>query len=179
MPRLTDVRFAMPGALMLAAVLALPAAAQQAGTLQIAAGSGYSGDGGMANALGGPQDSGPAPTAVDGATTVDAAAVAALMDDGRVVLLFDVRDAKAFAKGHLQQAQRLTSRWSRVARKFHVDLEPLGANKAVTIVIYGRNDQDRTAQAAVEQAVREGFVNVLWMRGGFEQWRRTVQASLG
>jgi rhodanese-related sulfurtransferase len=178
MPRLIELRFTVPAALMLAAVFAMPAAAQQSGQSQSGPSS-YSGDGANASALAGLADVGPAPQAIDGATTVDTEALAALLDTGRTVLVFDVRDAKAFAKGHLRGAQHLSSRWSRVVRDYRVDLQPLGQDKAVTIVIYGRNDRDRAAQAAVQQAVREGFHNVLWMRGGVEQWGRTLQASLG
>jgi rhodanese-related sulfurtransferase len=122
---------------------------------------------------------GPTPETVKGATTVSAQEVAEMMGEGRVLLLFDVRDAKAFAKGHLRGAKRLSGRWSRVVKEYRMDLKPLGKDKAATIVIYGKSDQDRTAQVAVEQAVREGFATVLWMRGGFEQWHSAAQLVTG
>jgi rhodanese-related sulfurtransferase len=122
---------------------------------------------------------GPTPEAIKGATTVSAEEVAAMMGEGRVVLVFDVRDAKSFSKGHLKGAERLSGRWNRVVKEYRMDLKPLGEDKSATIVVYGKNDQDRTAQVTVEQAVREGFANVLWMRGGFEQWQSAAQPVTG
>lgn len=105
------------------------------------------------------------PTSLPGAKTVTADEVKGLL--GKALIL-DVRRKAAFQEGHLQGAKSITHAHDKDAKAF--DLSVYGTDKAVTIVIHGHGTDGWSAVDAVNTAVKAGFTNVLWLRGGFKEW---------
>lgn len=105
------------------------------------------------------------PPTLAGAKTVSADEVKPLL--GKALIL-DVRKKATFQEGHLQGAKSITHAHNKDAKAF--DPSVFGADKSATIVIHGHGSDGWSAVDAVNTAVRAGFTNVLWMRGGFKEW---------
>lgn len=105
------------------------------------------------------------PMTLPGAKTVTADEVKGLL--GKAVIL-DVRRKAAFQEGHLQGARSITHAHNKDSKSF--DLSVYGTDKSATIVIHGHGSDGWSAVDAVNTAVKAGFTNVLWLRGGFKEW---------
>lgn len=105
------------------------------------------------------------PPSLPGAKTVSAEDVKPLL--GKALIL-DVRRKATFQEGHLQGAKSITHAHNKDAKSF--DVSVFGSDKSATIVIHGHGSDGWSAVDAVNSAVKAGFTNVLWMRGGFKEW---------
>lgn len=105
------------------------------------------------------------PPTLPGAKTVSADEVKGLL--GKAVIL-DVRRKATFQEGHLQGAKSITHAHNKDSKSF--DVSVFGSDKSVTLVIHGHGSDGWSAVDAVNSAVKAGFTNVLWMRGGFKEW---------
>lgn len=105
------------------------------------------------------------PATLPGAKTVSAEEVKSLL--GKAVIL-DVRRKASFQEGHLQGAKSITHAHNKDAKSF--DLSVFGSDKSATIVVHGHGTDGWSAVDAVNTAVKAGFTNVLWLRGGFKEW---------
>ncbi len=105
------------------------------------------------------------PMTLPGAKTVTADEVKGLL--GKALIL-DVRRKAAFQEGHLQGARSITQAHNKDAKSF--DLSVFGTDKSVTIIVHGHGADGWSAVDAVNTAVKAGFTNVLWLRGGFKEW---------
>jgi rhodanese-related sulfurtransferase len=105
------------------------------------------------------------PPTLPGAKTVSADEVKPLL--GKALIL-DVRRKAAFQEGHLQGAKSITHAHNKDAKSF--DLSVFGGDKSVTIVIHGHGSDGWSAVDAVNTAVKAGYTNVLWLRGGYKEW---------
>ncbi len=105
------------------------------------------------------------PATLPGAKTVSAEEVKSLL--GKAVVL-DVRRKASFQEGHLQGAKSITHAHNKDAKSF--DLSVFGSDKSAMIVVHGHGTDGWSAVDAVNTAVKAGFTNVLWLRGGFQEW---------
>ncbi len=119
----------------------------------------------IAGALPASANTGETPASLPGAKTVTADEVKGLL--GKALIL-DVRRKATFQEGHLQGAKSITHAHNKDAKAF--DPSVFGSDKSVTIVIHGHGSDGWSAVDAVNTAVKAGFTNVLWMRGGFKEW---------
>lgn len=111
---------------------------------------------------------GETPPTISGAKTIAAADAKALIDKGAVVT--DVRKKASYVEGRLPKAKSITS----ARREETKDFDPtvFGADKSAPIVVYGHGTDGWSAVSAVESAVKAGYTNVNWLRGGFAEWTK-------
>jgi rhodanese-related sulfurtransferase len=112
--------------------------------------------------------SGETPPTLDGAKTVSVAEAKALIDKGAAA--FDVRRKAAYVESRLPKAQSITSAQNKDTKEF--DPGAFGGDKNAQIVIYGHGTDGWSSVEAVKSAVKAGFKNVNWMRGGFSEWSK-------
>lgn len=113
-------------------------------------------------------DTGETPPALDGAKTVTAQDVQALIKAGAVT--YDARRKAAFLEGHLPGAQSLAGKVD--SEKKSVDVAAFGTDKAKAIIIHGHGTDGWSAFYAAKGAVAAGFSKVHWMRGGWAEWSK-------
>lgn len=91
---------------------------------------------------------------------------------------FDMRKAISFGKGHVPGAVALPyDQKSEKAENFDAtkdkfDLAQLPSNKADPIVFYSDGPTGWKSYKAAVIAVRNGYTNVMWMRGGTKDWEQ-------
>ncbi len=95
---------------------------------------------------------------------------------GRVILL-DLREPRDFAIGHLPGALSLSyyPRAEALAEilELKIEREWPDADRALPVVFYCYGPECLRSREAGAQAARLGFRNVLWFRGGIQEWRET------
>jgi rhodanese-related sulfurtransferase len=91
------------------------------------------------------------------------------MKSGKGLMILDVRDLQTYCKGHIPGACDL----------FDAEMANLGvdADKNAAIIVYGpgqsqrsENPADRLSGDAIDKLKKEGFNNVMELRGGYEAW---------
>jgi thiosulfate/3-mercaptopyruvate sulfurtransferase len=90
----------------------------------------------------------------------------------RGLILIDLREARDFAIGHLSGARVLP--FLRFPEKLEETIEqdwPSADRAATPLVFYCYGIDCVRSRKAGAQAVRLGFRNVLWFRGGIQEWR--------
>lgn len=94
------------------------------------------------------------------------------------VKFFDMRKAISFGKGHIPGAvalpydQKSEKSEAFDSSKDKVDLSQLPANKADPIVFYSDGSTGWKSYKAAVVAIRNGYTNVMWMRGGTKEWEQ-------
>lgn len=89
---------------------------------------------------------------------------------------FDMRKAVSYGKGHLPGAQPLPyDQKSDKAENFDAamdkfDLSQLPADKSATVVFYSDGPTGWKSYKAAVIAIRNGYTNVSWFRGGTAEW---------
>lgn len=114
---------------------------------------------------------GETPPALKGAKTVSAQAAKAAIEAGAQPL--DVRKKASFVEGRLPKAKAIGAAKDPKTNEFNVSV--FGPKKDAPVIVYGHGTDGWSAVAAVNSAVKAGFTNVLWMRGGYTEW---AQAGL-
>jgi rhodanese-related sulfurtransferase len=115
------------------------------------------------------------PVGVAGATVVNARQVRDLMARGAT--LFDTRIPGEYDDEHIVGAHSLTySETSRKDPEFdpatdHFDLASLPKNKGAPIIFQCNGPECWKSYKATVTAVRAGYSNVYWFRGGYPEWR--------
>lgn len=115
------------------------------------------------------------PTVLNGGKVVS-------VDDAKAMLgkakFYDMRKAISFGKGHVPGAVALPyDQKSEKAENFDpskdkVDLSQLPPNKADPIVFYSDGPTGWKSYKAAVVAIRGGYTNVMWMRGGTLEWEK-------
>jgi len=113
--------------------------------------------------------SGETPPALDGAKTISAPEAKAAIDSGALAL--DVRRKASFVESRLPKAKSIGSAKDPKTNEF--DVAVFGPKKDGPIIIYGHGSDGWSAVAAVNSAVKAGYSNVLWLRGGFVEWTKS------
>ncbi len=85
--------------------------------------------------------------------------VAQAMKEGRVVVV-DIRDARAYAQGHIAGGRHVPA--------LHREIASLPKDKPIVVVCRS----GRRSIGAARLLMREGFSSVYSMRGGMRAWER-------
>lgn len=113
--------------------------------------------------------SGETPPTLEGAKTVSAAEAKAAIDSG--VQPLDVRRKASYVESRLPKAKSIGS--ARDPKTNEFDIGVFGPKKDGPLLIYGHGSDGWSAVAAVNSAVKAGYSNVLWLRGGFVEWTKS------
>jgi rhodanese-related sulfurtransferase len=123
------------------------------------------------------------PRQLPGAKVVDAAAVAELMRAGAVYI--DTRTEAEFKAGHVPQArlvpyvEKSAKDTDYDARLDAFDLGKLPQDKAAPIIFACNGPECWKSYKASHAAVKAGYQQVHWFRGGFPEWRSTARQVAG
>lgn len=115
------------------------------------------------------------PTTLKGGKIIGAAEAKALIDQGKAAI-FDMRRAMNFEKGHLKGAVSLPyDQKSAKAENFDpaldkFDLTRLPATKSTPLIFYSDGPTGWKSYKAAVIAIRNGYTNVNWFRGGSAEW---------
>ncbi len=115
------------------------------------------------------------PSALQGAKLVTADAVKKLLDQG--VAVIDTRVANEFAEGHIKGAksvpykEKSTKAADFDAAQDSFDLSKLPADKAAPVVMYCNAGECWKSYKASVVAMKAGYKNIHWMRGGLPEWK--------
>lgn len=115
------------------------------------------------------------PRALPGATVVDAAAVAKLLQGG--AQLFDTRPESEYKVGHVAGAKLLpygeksAKEADFKAEDDKFELAKLPADKAQALVFACNGAECWKSFKASHAALKAGYSKVFWFRGGFPEWR--------
>lgn len=115
------------------------------------------------------------PAALNGGKIVSVEDAKAMLGKAK---FFDMRKAISFGKGHVPGATALPyDQKSEKSENFDpskdkVDLSQLPSNKADPIVFYSDGPTGWKSYKAAVVAIRGGYTNVMWMRGGMLEWEK-------
>lgn len=115
------------------------------------------------------------PATLAGGSVVNAEQAKAAVDKGAPV--FDVRTANEFAEGHIKGAklvaykEKSAKEASFDASKDEFDLSKLPADKSAPLVLYCNGLDCWKSYKASVVAIKAGYKKVLWLRGGFPEWK--------
>lgn len=113
------------------------------------------------------------PKSLAGGKIVSAAEAKAL---GGKAAFFDMRKAVSYGKGHLPGAQPLPyDQKSDKSEKFDAtldkfDMSQLPTDKSAPVVFYSDGPTGWKSYKAAVIAIRNGYTNVSWFRGGTAEW---------
>jgi rhodanese-related sulfurtransferase len=116
------------------------------------------------------------PPALEGGRVISAAETRTLIDRG-TASVFDTRYPIDYGRGHLPSAislpykGRSANRVGFNAAVDRIDLSKLPAQKEATVVFYDHGLTGWKSYKAAVLAIRAGYRNVLWMRGGIAEWK--------
>jgi len=114
------------------------------------------------------------PTTLRGATIVDAAKAKSLMQAGAIMI--DARVANEYAESHIKGAQNVpykeksekTVAYDSTVDRFDLSRLPGDKNRSI---IFGCNGPECwKSYKASRAAIKAGFKNVYWLRGGLPEW---------
>ena len=115
------------------------------------------------------------PSSLDGVKRVTAAQAKAAIDSGAAV--YDVRKKAEYLEGHIKGAKSLAYK-EKSAKVANFDMSKdrwkvakLGADKSKTIIVYCNGKTCWKSFKSAKTAAKNGYKNVLWLRGGFPEWK--------
>ncbi len=117
----------------------------------------------------------PTPETLEGGTIIAAEEAKKLWENQEAVF-FDMRSPVNYGKGHIPGATALPYRQnSDKSRDFdagadHFDLQQLPADPTRPIVFYSDGPFGWKSYKAAVLAIRAGYRNIMWFRGGFTDW---------
>lgn len=115
------------------------------------------------------------PSSLPGAKLVTADAVKKMLDGGAVVI--DTRVANEFAESHIKGAKSVPYKEKSAkaadfdATQDSFDLAKLPSDKAAPVVMYCNAGECWKSYKASVVAMKAGYKNVHWMRGGLPEWK--------
>lgn len=117
------------------------------------------------------------PTALKGGQIINAKAAKQLADT-KGAMFFDMRSAINYGKGHLPDAKALPYRENSDftvdfdAGKDQFDIKALPTDKSAKIVFYSDGPQGWKSYKASVLAIKDGYTNVHYFRGGTDEWSK-------
>jgi rhodanese-related sulfurtransferase len=113
------------------------------------------------------------PTVLDGGRIITAEETKTLMEN-KSAFFFDMRKAINFGKSHIPTAVSTPYSWHNkdevTVRTGEFDMSRLPADKNATIVFYSDGPTGWKSYKASQDAIKAGYKNVLYFRGGFSTW---------
>ena len=97
--------------------------------------------------------------------------------DGKGAHFFDVRSAINFGRGHIPTAGSLPFKGKvrKIAEAVpsieSINLRKLPGDKNKAIAFYSHGATGWKSYAAARIAIEIGYKNVMWLRGGYEEWK--------
>lgn len=116
------------------------------------------------------------PTTLSGGRIVDAAGAKKLLDSNGA--FFDMRSAVNFGKGHIPGAksvpykERSEYNANFDASQDQFDIAALPADKKASVVFYSDGPTGWKSYKAAVLAIKAGYANVAYFRGGFDEWSK-------
>ncbi len=118
-------------------------------------------------------DEAPTPTSLEGVKIVSADDVKGLLGQ-KGVYIFDMRKSLNFGKGHFQGATSLPFKWltegEPSTRKGEFDMAVLPADKNAKVLFHSDGPTGWKSYYAAKVTKEAGYKNVMWYRGGTEDW---------
>lgn len=117
----------------------------------------------------------PTPETLKGGQIITAKEAKTFFDD-KTALFLDIRSPINFGRGHVPTAISLPYKGDLMKSiKFKpsndsIDLSKLPADKDKWIVLYSHGSTGWKSYLAATIAIKLGYKNVSWMRGGFSEW---------
>jgi rhodanese-related sulfurtransferase len=115
------------------------------------------------------------PSSLAGAKLVTADAVKKLAEQG--VMIVDTRVANEYAEGHIKGAKSIPYKEKSAkaadfdASQDSFDLSKLPSDKSVPVILYCNAGECWKSYKASVVAIKAGYKNIHWMRGGFPEWK--------
>jgi rhodanese-related sulfurtransferase len=107
-----------------------------------------------------------APPAIEGARKLSAEQVVALILDEPELVVIDARKDEEYAKGHIEGAiSLLDTHMTPTALARHV------ANRDTPVLFYCNGARCLRSTNAIKKALKWGYRNLYWFRGGWVEWR--------
>ncbi len=115
----------------------------------------------------------PTPETLEGGKVIAAGEARALAGK-EGVHFFDMRKAVNYGRGHLPGAVSSPYRWTSKGdvktRTGEFDISKLPGDKNATVVFYSNGPTGWKSYKAAREAIKAGYKNVLYFRGGFTAW---------
>jgi rhodanese-related sulfurtransferase len=107
------------------------------------------------------------PEHLEGVTIVSAEELRPMLNQG--VKVYDLRKKASYADGHVPGAMNAAEHYD--STKDALDTRFLGPNRSERIVFYSHGSTGWKSYHAARNAVEAGYDNVMWMRGGYQDWQ--------
>jgi rhodanese-related sulfurtransferase len=107
------------------------------------------------------------PEHLEGVTIVSPEDLRPMLNQG--VKVYDLRKKASYADGHVPGAMSAAEHYD--ATKDTLDTGFLGSNRSERIVFYSHGSTGWKSYHAARNAAEAGYNNVMWMRGGYEDWQ--------
>ncbi len=111
-------------------------------------------------------------TPPEGVQMVSADVAKKMVEEGMMV--YDMRKALNFGKGHLPGAVSLPYKWTKkghpAERTGEFDMSKLPGDKNAKIVFHSDGPNGWKSYYASKAAIEAGYKNVMWMREGYSTW---------
>ena len=106
-----------------------------------------------------------APEAIAGATTVSAEQVVELILSNPELIIIDARKKAEYVKGHIEGAVNILNTELTVD-----DLQKLTPHRDQALLFYCNGSRCLRSSDAIDKAMRWGYTNIYWFRGGWQEW---------
>jgi len=107
------------------------------------------------------------PPMLDGARVITAEELRSILSE-RSVRIYDLRKKASFVEGHVPNAVNAAPHYNEKEKT--IDVGGLDPDRNARIVFYSHGVTGWKSYFAAKTAVASGYRNVLWMRGGYEEW---------
>lgn len=115
-------------------------------------------------------DEGALPTAVEGGRVITVDEAKAWFDTGKA-LFVDVRNPINYGRGHINSAIAAPFEKSEADEKQRrAFFTKLPRDKRAPIVVYSHGNTGWKSYHAANEAIKAGYLNIMWMREGFKAW---------
>jgi len=107
-----------------------------------------------------------APENIPGATSVSAEEVVDLILSNPDIVIIDSRKKTEYLKGHIEGAINILN--TELALD---DLKTIAPDKTQTVLFYCNGARCLRSSDSINKAVKWGYTNIFWFRGGWEEWK--------
>ncbi|MCU7944696.1 MAG: rhodanese-like domain-containing protein [Candidatus Thiodiazotropha sp. (ex Cardiolucina cf. quadrata)] len=105
------------------------------------------------------------PEALPGAMAVTAEETIELILDNPDLVVIDARKKTEYVKGHIEGAHNLLNTTLTLA-----DMEALAPDRSTPLLFYCNGVRCQRSSDAISKAVKWGYLNIFWFRGGWMEW---------
>lgn len=105
------------------------------------------------------------PESLPGATVVSAEETIELILANPDIVVIDARKKTEYIKGHIEDAHNLLNTTLTLT-----DLEAVSPDRSVPLLFYCNGIRCQRSSDAISKAVKWGYSNIFWFRGGWKEW---------